>query len=112
MPHKVKLFNMLGALLKTLGFSPVDYDDMMSRGAVIIDVRSKGEFASGHIKGSQNIPLDRLQKEYNKLKTEKPVITCCASGMRSASAKGFLKGKGFEVVNGGSWSGLQNKIKK
>jgi hypothetical protein len=32
--------------------------------------------------------------------------------MRSGSAKGFLKGKGFEVVNGGSWSGLQQKIRK
>lgn len=101
---------MLEAIKKALGIKSIDYSDLMSRGAVIIDVRTKGEYASGHIKGSHNIPLDRLQSDYKKLKKDKPVITCCASGMRSASAKGFLHGKGFEVVNGGSWSGLQSKI--
>ena len=41
----------------------------------------------------------------------KPIITCCASGMRSASAKSILKSNGFsQVYNGGGWSSLRNKI--
>jgi rhodanese-related sulfurtransferase len=45
------------------------------------------------------------------LDKSKPVITCCASGMRSASAKSLLLQKGFsEVYNGGGWTSLQNKL--
>lgn len=92
--------------------TPVDYANLIKNGAVIIDVRTKGEYQGGHIKGSMNIPLDTLKSNLSKLKKDKPVITCCASGMRSASAKGILKSNGFEEVhNGGGWSSLQSKIK-
>jgi phage shock protein E len=46
------------------------------------------------------------------LNKEKAIITCCASGNRSAQAKNILKANGFsEVHNGGGWSSLQHKIK-
>ena len=81
---------------------------MLKDGAVIVDVRSKGEYTSGHLKKSINIPLDVLVSNLGKLDKSKPVITCCASGMRSSSAKIILKSKGFvEVVNGGSWMKLR-----
>jgi rhodanese-related sulfurtransferase len=58
-----------------------------------------------------NIPLDSLKNNLSKLKKDKPVITCCASGMRSASAKGLLKANGFvDVYNGGAWVSLNSKI--
>jgi rhodanese-related sulfurtransferase len=46
----------------------------------------------------------------SKLNKNKPVITCCASGMRSGSAKGLLKSKGFDAYNGGSWTSLKQKM--
>lgn len=103
---------MLSAIKSLFGLGPkVNYKELMQRGAVIIDVRSKGEFASGHIKGAKNIPLDVLGNNLNGLDKSKPVITCCASGMRSGAAKGMLKSKGFnEVHNGGAWISLNNKI--
>lgn len=103
---------MIQTLKNLLGFEPkVDYKDLMANGAQIIDVRTKGEFQSGHIKGSVNIPLDSLKNNLSKLKKDKPVITCCASGMRSASAKGLLKANGFvDVYNGGAWVSLNSKI--
>jgi rhodanese-related sulfurtransferase len=104
---------MLSTLKKLLGFGPsVDFAQLVKDGATIIDVRSKSEYSSGHIKGSINIPLDTLSNNLNKIKDKnKPVITCCASGMRSASAKGILTSKGFtQVYNGGGWYGLNNKI--
>jgi phage shock protein E len=74
-------------------------------------VRTQEEFQNGHIKGSLNIPLQNLQNNFSKIKKDKPVITCCASGMRSASAKGMLQSKGFsEVHNGGGWMSLQKQI--
>ncbi|MCF8255628.1 MAG: rhodanese-like domain-containing protein [Bacteroidia bacterium] len=104
---------MIGALKNMLGFGPsVDLAELVKNGAVIVDVRSKGEYAGGHIRGSVNIPLDTLGNHIKKLKDKnKPIITCCASGMRSASAKGMLKSNGIDDVhNGGGWMSLQNKI--
>lgn len=103
---------MFSALKQLFGLGPqVDFRELMENGAQIIDVRTKGEFQSGHIKGSKNIPLQSLQQRMKKINRNKPVITCCASGMRSGSAKGILKSNGYsEVYNGGGWMSLRNKI--
>ncbi len=104
----------MNSLKQLLGFGPkADYAQLVKDGAIIVDVRSKGEYAGGHIKGSINISLDTLGSNLNKLKDkDKPIITCCASGMRSASAKNILKSNGYtQVHNGGGWYGLQNKIR-
>lgn len=103
---------MLQVLKNIFGLaSATDFKALVSNGAQIIDVRTAGEFQSGHIKGAINIPLQNLSGSLSKIKKEKPVITCCASGMRSASAKSILKSSGFtEVYNGGGWMSLQNKI--
>jgi len=85
---------------------------LVKNGAIILDVRSKAEYAGGHIKGSINISVDSLSSNIDKLKDKnKPIITCCASGMRSASAKSMLKSKGYtQVYNGGGWSSLKGKL--
>lgn len=103
---------MLQMLKKLLGLGPgVNFKELMQNGAVIIDVRTKAEYQGGHIKNAINIPLNTLSSQISTIKKGKPVITCCASGMRSASAKSILKSAGFtEVYNGGGWMGLQDKI--
>ncbi|MBP9187304.1 MAG: rhodanese-like domain-containing protein [Bacteroidia bacterium] len=104
---------MINTLKKMFGLGPkVDYNDLLNKGAIILDVRSKGEFDSGHIKGSINISLQTLEQNLTKLKKDKPIIACCASGMRSSSARGFLASKGYEVYNGGGWMSLKNKLGK
>lgn len=104
---------MIATIKKILGIGPkTDLADVMSRGGVIVDVRTRGEYAGGHIKGSLNIPLDQLGTQMKQLKKDKPVITCCASGMRSGSARSMLLSNGFgEVYNGGSWMNLK-KLEK
>ena len=104
---------MLATLKQLLGFGPkTDFAELKKNGAIILDVRSKSEFAAGHIKNSINIPLDALQQNLNKLKNKKtPIITCCASGNRSGMAKRILTSKGYDqVYNGGGWRSLNNKI--
>jgi rhodanese-related sulfurtransferase len=105
---------MFNTIKQLLGFGPkVDYAELVRNGAVIIDVRSKGEYAGGAIPGSINIPLDQLNNSnLAKLKDKNnPIITCCASGMRSASAKGILRSKGYTSVhNGGGWYSLSSKL--
>lgn len=99
---------MIEILRKILGLGPkLDLGQLIADGAVIVDVRTPGEYNSGHLKNSVNIPLDKLQAQMSKIKKEEVVITCCASGMRSASAKSILKSNGYQVYNGGSWMNLR-----
>lgn len=105
---------MIQAIKNLLGLGPkTDYAGLVKQGAIILDVRSRGEYAGGHIKGSINISVDTLSSNLGKLKDkDKPIITCCASGMRSASARSILKSNGYtRVYNGGGWSSLQHKIR-
>ena len=104
---------MINTLKKIFGLGPgVNYGELVKNGAIILDVRSKGEFAGGHIKGAINISVDTLSNNLSKLKDKnQPIITCCASGMRSASAKSILKSNGYtQVYNGGGWGSLQSKL--
>ncbi|WP_338812356.1 rhodanese-like domain-containing protein [Bernardetia sp. Wsw4-3y2] len=92
--------------------TPTDYKALLKEGAIIIDVRSKGEYTGGHIQNSKNIPLDTLANQLGQFKDKNQIIiTCCASGMRSGSAKSLLQSKGYtNVYNGGGWSSLNGKI--
>lgn len=101
----------MSLLGKLFGMKSVNYQQLVQEGAVIVDVRSPGEFQGGHIKGSINVPLQSIQSSLGKIPKNKTVITCCASGMRSASAKSILKSAGYATVhNGGGWMSLKSKI--
>jgi len=94
-------------------FGPgTDFKALTEAGAIIVDVRSPQEFDRGNIKGSKNIPVNTIQKEISTIKKwNKPVITVCQSGARRGMAKSVLKSAGIEVYNGGSWFGLESKIR-
>ncbi len=76
-----------------------------SENNTIVDVRSAGEFAGGHVVGSLNIPLNEVPnriEDFKKMNGE--IILCCASGNRSGQAMMFLRQNGFDNVhNGGGW---------
>ncbi len=77
---------------------------LLKDGAIIVDVRSRSEFASGSNKNSINIPLDELDSSIHRLDKSKCIILCCASGTRSGIGVSKLKSLGFgNVINGGSW---------
>lgn len=101
---------MFGFIKKLFG-PPTDYKKLLSEGAIIIDVRTIGEFNSGSIKGSKNIPVDQIKTKLPEIKkTGKSVILVCRSGARAGMAKNILKSAGIDAYNGGSWNGLQFKI--
>jgi phage shock protein E len=98
---------MLSLLKKIFKSTEVDLSQLIKDGATIIDVRSKSEFASGHVKGSINIPLEQIATSIDKLKSHSHIITCCRSGNRSGMAMRTLKSKGLKnVTNGGSWQNV------
>ncbi|BDU77348.1 rhodanese-like domain-containing protein [Mesoterricola sediminis] len=81
--------------------------ELRQQGAVVLDVRSPGEFAAGHAPGARNIPLGDLKARLGELDRTRPVLACCASGMRSGSACAILRRAGFtEVHNLGPWTNL------
>lgn len=81
--------------------------EALRNGAIIVDVRTPGEFMGGHVDGSENIPLGSIGSQLSKLKAKgKPVVFCCASGMRSGSAASQAKSAGIEAYNGGGWMSL------
>lgn len=87
--------------------------------AQIVDVREADEFASGHLPDALNIPVSKLTERIGELEKfkEKPIIFCCASGMRSNKACAELKKQGFaKIYNlaGGvdAWVGAGYPIKK
>lgn len=80
----------------------------MSNLRTVVDVRTPGEFAGGHVKGSINIPLQDLVERLDEIKKlEQPFILCCASGNRSGQATAYLKSLGIQCENGGSWMDVQ-----
>jgi rhodanese-related sulfurtransferase len=76
----------------------------------IVDVRAPDEWAAGHIEGSRNIPLDELAARAGELAADRPVLTVCRTGRRSARAMETLRSLGIEAdhVEGGvtAWSDL------
>ena len=97
--------------LKNLFKPSVDIVKIVEAGAIIIDVRTPGEYNAGHIVDSKNIPLDHIKKEAAAIKKlNKPVITVCRSGNRSGIAKSILSSAGIEAYNGGAWTNLKKQI--
>ena len=101
----------MGLLDFLLGNKTEKIQEFITKGAIIIDVRTPAEFNQGAIKGSKNIPLQTINAKINYIKKiNKPVIMCCASGMRSGSATAILKSNGIETMNGGGWMSLNSKL--
>lgn len=78
--------------------SPVEATLLINReDAHIVDVREVDEFAGGHLPEANNIPTGKLAERIGELEKfkDKPIIVCCASGMRSGKATAELKKQGF-----------------
>lgn len=87
--------------------------------AQVIDVREAEEFAAGHLPEAKNVPLAKLSDRISEIERfkDKPVIVCCASGMRSGKACGELRKLGFAKIHnlsGGidAWVGAGYPVKK
>ncbi len=94
------------------GGTTINLQSVIDEGAYLVDVRNPGEFAEGHVKGSVNIPLDRIQNELAKFKNKKNIIVFCRSGNRSSQAKSILEANGVKnVTNGGTWQQVNQYVK-
>ena len=83
--------------------------ELRKNGAILIDVRSAGEFASANAPGTINIPLHELGSRLAEIPQSSPVVVGCASGTRSGMARRLLKKNGYQnVYNIGTWRKFLN----
>ena len=81
---------------------PIDAVRLLNQGAILVDVRSRAEFDSGHVIDAKHVPQDQVAQSGELLKKfkDKVVVVCCESGMRSSTAARVLQAQGFtKVVN-------------
>jgi len=105
------LFCMLAALGFTTACGQKNYEDTDVKGfalltenpdVVVLDVRTAGEYAEGHIEGALNMDVkqnDFVRQAKNRLPEKKTIAVYCRSGRRSANAAGLLAAEGFRCVN-------------
>lgn len=78
--------------------TPVSAHDLAPDGALVLDVRTREEFASGHVLGAVNIPVQELAARIVEVgDRSRRVVVYCRSGGRSASAAGILEKAGYRV---------------
>lgn len=100
----VNLVGMVGAnvLDGTLRLWYAEELDRVGSAALLLDVRSRGEYATGHLPGSVNIPHTELRgrlDEVRQIAGGRPVRVLCASGVRSAIAHRVLAQAGFDSAS-------------
>jgi rhodanese-related sulfurtransferase len=74
-------------------------DLLRDRRALLVDVRESFEWRSGHAPSARHIPLATLGRRASELPTNRPIVTVCHSGLRSARAAAMLARQGHEVYN-------------
>jgi rhodanese-related sulfurtransferase len=100
------VFMMLFKMFMLSNISIENAADKLKNGAVLVDVRTPGEFSSGAHPEAVNVPVDNIGgiSKYVKSK-ETPVLLYCQSGARAASACSRLRGMGYsDVSNVGGFS--------
>jgi rhodanese-related sulfurtransferase len=85
----------------------------------VVDVRTPGEYAGGHVPGAHNVPLDRLDEAASALRTAAargPLLIVCASGARSAKGCERLAALGVEAVSldggTGAWAAAGHPVER
>ena len=72
--------------------------------AQLVDVRSAGEFAAGHVPSAANIPLEEIERRFDDLNANRMLVLICKAGKRAGMAADFLKDKrgNLAVLQGGT----------
>jgi phage shock protein E len=74
--------------------------ELVEGGALLLDVRTPGEFASGHLDGALNVPVQELGSRLGELgDKQRAIVVYCRSGARSGRAKRLLSSRGYASVH-------------
>jgi len=93
--------NTVTATIQSQNISPDTYVSTFNQESsdhILIDVRTPEEFASGHIAGAVNIPVQQLEQRLSEVPDDKEIVVYCRSGNRSATASQILANSGYSDV--------------
>lgn len=102
----MKLVRLACSALLALGVTACGADRIASadarrlvseEGATLLDVRTPAEYASGHVEGAVNVPVDEVAARLSEIPRDVPVVVYCRSGARSARASSTLREAGYDV---------------
>jgi rhodanese-related sulfurtransferase len=98
------------SILTILGLGNGKIKEALRRGAIIIDVRTANEFDQGKVRGSINIPVDRVDINLRRIAhMHRPIVICSNSDSENERVISFLKSNGVkEIYNGGHWTRMLN----
>ena len=105
-----------GSNVEESGGASIDSSELARRiqggsAPIVVDVRTRKEYASGHIPGSVNIPLTELPTRMSELPSARSeeIVVHCQSGRRAEVAEGVLRADGYTNVRplSGHWQGWQ-----
>jgi len=73
---------------------------LIDNGALLLDVRSPGEYAAGHLPGAVNVPFNEVERHKEKLggDTDREIVVYCAVGARASAAQRTLARMGYKRV--------------
>jgi rhodanese-related sulfurtransferase len=94
---------------RTIGIETWKDWQVAGRPAQLVDVRSATEFATAHLPGALNIPLEQIERRTEDLEANVPVVLVCQTGTRARMASALLaaSGKDLVVLEGGTQAWLQ-----
>ncbi|MEZ9407723.1 MULTISPECIES: rhodanese-like domain-containing protein [unclassified Vibrio] len=73
--------------------------EMIEEGALVVDVRTPGEFKQGHLDNAINYPLSEVATHFASIDKAQPIVLYCRSGNRSGQAYQYLKAQGFTQIH-------------
>ncbi|ABZ77239.1 Rhodanese domain protein [Shewanella halifaxensis HAW-EB4] len=106
------LLMMFSALAMAADQDPKVTWQKIEAGALVVDVRTPGEFAQGHLPNAINIPYEQINTEFanKQIAKDRSVVVYCRSGNRSGIANQMLVSEGYtNVYNGGGYQMLMSK---
>ena len=110
------LEKIFGKPLPTVSAAELNEKLKNGKRPLVLDVRQKDEYRSGHIAGAKLIPLNELGHRLKELPKDREIVCVCASGNRSSSATRMLAGAGYNATNmkGGmsAWRRASLAVKK
>lgn len=94
------------------GSEPVpSAEELTAAGATVLDVRSRGEYQAGHIRGARNLDVGSFDfaTQVGRLNPKRTYVVYCQSGSRSARAAATMKAAGLTVVDGGGLRSMTSR---
>lgn len=95
-PHGRRLMSFLR---RPPEIDPAEAARRLEKGAIALDVREGDEWEAGRIAGSLNIPMGELAVRQDELPRDRPIVTVCRSGGRSAAVTDALRRAGYDAAN-------------